>query len=385
MNTGMIGIIIEKVQRGLTGLRRWQDMPDKKIDTRYIKVNPAHPEAEAVREAGLILRGGGLVAFPTETVYGLGANALDGKAVARIFEAKGRPSDNPLIVHVAAAEEVGALVRGISDRARLLMEIFWPGPLTLVLPAGKAVPAGVTAGLDTVAVRMPDHPVAAALIRAAGVPVAAPSANISGRPSPTTAEHVLQDLNGRIEAILDGGPAGLGVESTVLDVTVPVPLILRPGGVTPEELREVLGTVEVDPSAAAGLGKAAGRYRSPGMKYIHYAPRAPLVLIEGRPDAVAAKIRELAGEQQAAGRRVGILTYADSGDFSSAGVVVLAGQRGKPETVAAGLYAALRRFDELGVDLILAEGVEEGGVGLAVMNRLRKAAGGRILRVTEQG
>lgn len=355
-------------------------MVEKIIATRYIKVDPVNPEPEAVEEAARILRRGGLVAFPTETVYGLGANALDGRAVARIFEAKGRPQDNPLIVHVAGKEQVGSLAESVPASAKILMEAFWPGPLTLVLPVGGAVPGEVTAGLSTVAVRMPAHPVALALIRAAGVPVAAPSANISGRPSPTTAEHVLRDLGGRIEAVLDGGPAGVGVESTVLDLTAPVPLVLRPGGVTLEELREALGAVEIDPAAAAGF-PAGEKPRSPGMKYTHYAPRAPLLLVEGRPEAVAAKIMELASGQRAMGKRVGILSYAGGEDFSSAGEVVLAGRRDKPETVAAELYAALRRFDELDVDVILAGGLDERGVGLAVMDRLRKAAGGRIIRV----
>jgi len=355
-------------------------MPEKNIATRYIKINPEQPEAEAIEEAGLILREGGLVAFPTETVYGLGANALDGRAVARIFEAKGRPSDNPLIVHVADGGDLNFLTEQVPDSARALMEAFWPGPLTLVLPVGKAIPEEVTAGLQTVAVRMPDHPVALALIRAAGLPVAAPSANLSGRPSPTTAEHVLQDLSGRIEVVLDGGPAGVGVESTVLDLTAPVPVVLRPGGVTLENLRDILGEVEVDPAVAAGFPEGDSP-RSPGMKYIHYAPRAPLLLVEGSPEAVAAKIIELAGEQKAAGKRVGILSYADSDDFTSVGEVILAGRRELPETVAAELYAALRQFNEMNVDLILAEGMGESGVGLAVMNRLRRAAGGRILRV----
>jgi len=325
------------------------------------------------------LRRGGLVAFPTETVYGLGANALDGRAVAGIFEAKGRPPDNPLIVHVAGQEAVSSLVKWVPGAARDLMEAFWPGPLTIILPASDKVPARVTAGLDTVAVRMPAHPVALGLIRAAGVPVAAPSANTSGRPSPTIARHVLDDLDGRIDMILDGGPAGIGVESTVLDLTAQVPLVLRPGGVTPEDLSKILGAVEVDPAARSGLKE--GRPRSPGMKYTHYAPRAPLLLIEGSRDTAAAKIIELALECRSKGRRVGILTYHDSEDFSSVGEVVLAGCRDKPETVAAKLYAALRRFDEMDVDLILAEGLEDRGVGLAVMNRLRKAAGGRIVHV----
>jgi len=354
-------------------------MWENRINTKYVKVNPICPEADLLEEGGLILRRGGLVAFPTETVYGLGANALDGGAVAGIFEAKGRPPDNPLIVHVASQEVVGSLVKWVPSAARDLMEAFWPGPLTIILPAGERVPARVTAGLDTVAVRMPAHPVALGLIRAAGVPVAAPSANTSGRPSPTTAHHVLEDLDGRIDMIMDGGPAGVGVESTVLDLTAPVPLVLRPGGVTPEDLRKILGAVEVDP--AVRLGFKEGRPRSPGMKYKHYAPRAPLLVVEGSREAAAAKIIELAREHRSKGRRVGILAYGDSVDFSAVGEVILAGYRAKPETVAAKLYAALRRFDEMEVDLILAEGLEDRGVGMAVMNRLRKAAGGRIVRV----
>ncbi len=355
-------------------------MEEKRIATRHIKVNPTCPEAEAIEEAGRILRAGALVAFPTETVYGLGANALDGRAVSRIFEAKGRPSDNPLIVHVAGLEQVDFLAKKVSGVARELMGAFWPGPLTLVLSAGKVVPDEVTAGLLNVAIRMPSHPVALALIRAAGRPVAAPSANLSGRPSPTTAEHVLHDLDGRIAAVLDGGPAGSGVESTVLDLTAPVPLILRPGGVTPDDLKGILGEVRLDQVAQTGVYIGASP-RSPGEKYSHYATRAPLWLVIGNPEAVAEKIVELAGEQQASSRRVGILTYSDSRDFSSVGEVIVAGRRDRPETVAAELYAALRRFDEMRVDLILAEGLVEQGVGLAVMNRLRKAAEGRILQV----
>ena len=355
-------------------------MTERNIATLYMKVDPVNPEQKAIEEAALILRRGGLVAFPTETVYGLGANALDGRAVASIFEAKGRPSDNPIIVHVAGREQVSALTESLPVTAEMLMEAFWPGPLTLVLPVGKRVPQEVTAGLRTVAVRMPDHPVALALIRAAGVPVAAPSANMSGRPSPTSAEHVLEDLNGRIEAVLDGGSAEFGVESTVLDMTSKVPVVLRPGGITPEDLKDVLGEVDVDPAAAAGFNKE-DKPRSPGMKYMHYAPLAPLRLVIGRPEAAASKIKELAGQEKARGRKVGILSLSKNDDFSHYGEVVTAGCREKPETVAAGLYSALRRFNDLGVDIIFAEGLEELGVGLAVMNRLKKAAGGHIIIV----
>lgn len=355
-------------------------MRKNNITTKYIKVNLVNPEAKLLEEGGLILRRGGLVAFPTETVYGLGANALDGQAVQGIFQAKGRPADNPLIVHVAGREAVGSLVKEVPGVAGELMDAFWPGPLTIILPVGKQVPVEVTAGLDTVAVRMPRHPVALGLIRAAGVPVAAPSANTSGRPSPTTAQHVLNDLEGQIDMVLDGGPAGVGVESTVLDLTAPVPMVLRPGGVTPEELSLVLGNVDVDPQARS-VNQREGRPRSPGMKYTHYAPRARLLIVEGQAEAVAVKINELAREYRNRGRRVGILSYEESADFTNIGEVILVGRRAQPETVAAKLYAALRRFDETDVDLILAEGIADCGVGLAVMNRLRKAAGGRIIHV----
>jgi len=324
-------------------------------------------------EGGSILRRGGLVAFPTETVYGLGANALDGDAVAGIFAAKGRPGDNPLIVHVADKRTVKELAKDVPEQAITLMNAFWPGPLTIILPVGGKVPGQVTAGLETLALRMPNHPVALGLIKAAGVPVAAPSANTSGRPSPTTAEHVWFDLAGRIDLILDAGPAGFGLESTVLDLTVPTPQILRPGGITPEKLREVLGSVSVAFSEA-DMANTTTPPRSPGMKYTHYAPNAPLYLIEGEEQEVTAKIKDLALFYRGQGQRVGILTYSGGTDFTSFGEVLKAGHRDQPETIANALYAVLRRFDQLGVDVILAEGIEDRGIGLAVMNRLRKAS-----------
>jgi L-threonylcarbamoyladenylate synthase len=354
-------------------------MTQKILATKHIKIDPLNPDPKVIRTAGDIVARGGLVAFPTETVYGLGANAMDGRAVIRIFEAKGRPSDNPMIVHVADLDQVGELVKNLPSPAKELMPVYWPGPLTLVVPAGRTVPPEVTAGLPSVAIRMPDHAVALALIRSAGSPVAAPSANLSGRPSPTTAAHVMEDLNGKIDLVLDGGPTGVGVESTVLDLTGPVPTILRPGGITLEDLEGILGQVAVDPAALSSL--PAVRPRSPGMKYTHYAPKAPLLLVEGEPRKVAEKIRDIASEFRSRGKRIGILTYTDSEDYTGLGQVILAGHRDKPETVAAGLYAALRRFNDLEIDFILAESLPESGVGLAVMNRLRRAAGGKVLHV----
>lgn len=375
--------------------------------TRWLKVDPVRPEKEIIAEAAAVLMAGGLVAFPTETVYGLGANALDARAVSRIFTAKGRPADNPLIVHVATVEEVFALTVGpLPPAARPLMKAFWPGPLTLVLTGNGKVAPEVSPGLPTVALRMPDHPVALELIRAAGVPVAAPSANTSGRPSPTTAGHVMEDLDGLVEVVLDGGPCGLGLESTVLDLTGEVPVILRPGAVTPGDIVRVAGHVLVDPAAdgpvleifretknqpPAGRPKQAEvdwpegeeccKPRSPGFKYTHYAPKAPLFLFEGPPGKVAARVLEAARAHAAAGRRVGILAASDREEYRRAGELILTGRRNEPSTVAAGLYAALRKFDATGVDVILAEGLDGGGVALAVRNRLRKAAGGRVIKV----
>ncbi|WP_018086288.1 L-threonylcarbamoyladenylate synthase [Desulfurispora thermophila] len=350
--------------------------------TELLAVDPQSPDPAVMRRAGEVLKRGGLVAFPTETVYGLGASALDQGAVRRIFQAKGRPADNPLIIHIAAAEELEWLADDSGGRGRLLAQAFWPGPLTLVLPGRGRVTTAATAGLDSVAVRLPAHPVARALIRAAGVPVAAPSANLSGRPSPTTAAHVWQDLAGRVEMILDAGPAGQGVESTVLDLTVSPPLILRPGGVTREELQRVLGRVDVDPAVLAVQKETdIEQPRSPGMKYRHYAPRAPLYLFEGEAVALRRALRERLATELAAGRRVGVLCREGNQACYEGAVVVPLGRQDRPEQVAAGLYAALRYLDEQAVEIILAEGVPAVGMGLAVANRLRRAAGGNVLEV----
>ncbi|MCX7569566.1 L-threonylcarbamoyladenylate synthase [Tumebacillus sp. DT12] len=335
-------------------------------------------EEEVERAAGL-LRQGEVVAFPTETVYGLGANAFDRSAVDKIFQAKGRPSDNPLIVHIADMADVEKLVERVPAHARRLMEHFWPGPLTLVLPAKASIPANVTAGLDTVGVRMPDHETALGLIQAAGVPLAAPSANRSGRPSPTAADHVLEDLAGRIAGVVDGGPSSVGVESTVLDCTGDVPMILRPGSVTAEMLRDVIGEVSTDP-ALAGQGAP----RSPGVKYTHYAPKGEMHLVQGA--RAVDVIEELAMKAIRAGLRVGILTTAEGeGQYqtlvqAAERVYVLpVGRRSDLSTVATGLYDAIRAFDRYDADVIYAETFPETGTGVAIMNRLRKAAGHRVI------
>ena len=326
--------------------------------------------------AGSIIRQGGLVAFPTETVYGLGADAFNPAAVSRIFAAKGRPSDNPLIVHISSLEELYPLVRTLPDRALKLAQAFWPGPLTIVLPRSPEVPEAVTAGLNTIAVRMPAHPVALALIRAAGTPIAAPSANLSGRPSPTTAQHVRDDLDGRIEAIIDAGPAPVGIESTVVDLSTGTPLLLRPGGITRQRLTEVVGQVALPPV------KSNEPPRSPGLKYRHYAPKAPVMLVEGTPEAVRDKVRVLAEGFAVRGMKVVILAGAENTGYYRDYPCVAYGRRSEPASIAAGLYDALRRCDEHTPDVILAEGIEPRGLGRAVADRLRRAAS-KIIRTDE--
>ncbi|MFH1774108.1 MAG: L-threonylcarbamoyladenylate synthase [Methanobacteriota archaeon] len=328
------------------------------METILLKVNPRRPSKRKIQTAAGIIRRGGLVAFPTETVYGLGANALDVEAVEKIFEVKGRPLDNPVIVHIAKKEELKKLAKEVPEKAKILAERFWPGPLTLILKKSEVLPGVTTAGLDTVAIRMPDNKTALGLISASGVPIAAPSANISGRPSPTSAKHVMQDLKGKIDAVIDGGAANIGLESTVLDLTASVPAILRPGGVTFEELKRALGKVE---KQSIPLGKP----RSPGMKYRHYAPKAELILLD------AEKIPEIV--RKLSGKKIGILATRENARMYS-GIVEVVGSRKNLREVARNLFNALRKLDEEGVDVIISENFEEKGIGLAIMNRLKKAA-----------
>lgn len=328
--------------------------------------------AEAGRAAEL-LRAGGLVALPTETVYGLGASALNEDAVKRIFEVKGRPQDNPLIVHVAGPEALREWCRDVPETAYRLTARFWPGPLTLVLNCRKTgdpyIPDRVTAGLDTVAMRCPDHPATLAVIREAGIPIAAPSANLSGKPSTTTALHCLHDLTGKVEAVLDGGPCRVGLESTILDLTVDPPRVLRPGGVTLEQLREVLVTVELDP----GLVQPGETPKAPGMKYRHYAPAAAVTLVRCRDaEAFRAYGESLPDEGTA------VLCWTGEEALFPGKRVLAYGRGDAPETLAANVFAALRELDAPEVKRILVRCPEETGVGLAVVNRLKKAAGGKI-------
>ena len=345
--------------------------------TRTLAVNPSHPEPQTIAEAAACLRAGGLVAFPTETVYGLGVSALDAAAVRRLFAAKGRPADDPLIVHVASVADIAPLVAACPPVLDALAARFWPGPLTVVLPRSSRVPDEVTAGLDTVGIRVPAHPVAQALLRAAALPVAAPSANLFSRPSPTRAAHVLEDLDGRIDLVIDGGATQVGVESTVLDLSGDRPTVLRPGAVTIEMLRPLLPLVRV----RGGDDSEGGPLRSPGLLTRHYSPRAPLTLYEGPAGAALERLAHDARLARAAGRRVGVL-LAD--DDLLPGLDVIRPPLGAARdaaAIAARLYAALRELDAAGVDEILARALPAlDGLGPAIGDRLRRAAAGRVVR-----
>ena len=339
-------------------------------------INTQRQQEAGTRAGAEIIKNGGLVAFPTETVYGLGANGLDADAVMRIFEAKGRPADNPLILHVSKKSDVRALWLRIPDVARRLMDTFWPGPLTIILPRTDAVPDAVTAGLDTVAVRMPSENTAHMLIAKAGVPIAAPSANRSGRPSPTTAQHVLNDMDGRIPLILDGGKCKYGVESTVILLTGK-PRILRPGAVTKEMLEAVIGAVDVDKSVLHPLAEGAAA-SSPGMKYRHYAPSCEVRIVNGDPAAVAKKINSLYVDAENEGRYCEICATEQTKRFYKGKKHVILGDRLMPETLCQNLFLSLREMEQR-CDLILAEGIPAEDAGLAYMNRLLRAAGFQMI------
>ena len=351
--------------------------PPKEILPLKTELLPVTPGALA--RAGALIRSGELVAFPTETVYGLGADALNAAAVRRIFEAKGRPGDNPLIVHISHIDQLDPLIAARpSPMARALMDACWPGPMTLIFPKSDRVPMAVTAGLDTVAVRFPAHPDARALIDAAQRPIAAPSANRSGRPSPTTALHVWEDMEGRIPLILDGGPCRVGLESTVIDVTGDTPRVLRPGGVTPERIAEICGAAQVDEAVMRPL-KEGERPRSPGMKYRHYAPRGQLTIVRGERAAVAERIAALYDQAQSQGLHPLILAL--EGRLSAYGDRQTLSLGPDAESMARTIFAALRRADELGAQAIFSEAVPDTGLGLAVMNRLGRAAAFHIIEV----
>lgn len=342
----------------------------KKIDKNKI-------DMQVIQDAGEILKRGGLVAFPTETVYGLGANALDEEAAKKTYEAKGRPSDNPLIVHIAQVDALDGIVAVIPGAALKLARDFWPGPLTMIFEKSEAVPYGTTGGLDTVAVRMPSDPIAQELIWAAGGYVSAPSANTSGRPSPTTAEHVKQDLDGRIDMILDGGCVDIGLESTIVDMTVEPPMILRPGAITMEMLEESIGEVTIDRTIIGNESKTPPK--APGMKYRHYAPKASLMIVEGNIREEILAIRQLAYKAWREDKKIGIIATDQTTHFYSYGIVKNIGNREDESTIAKNLYAVLRAFDEEDVEEIYSESFALQGIGKAIMNRLEKAAGHTLI------
>lgn len=349
------------------------------MNTKVVRIDEQHIDDARIREAGEIIKAGGLVAFPTETVYGLGGDALNPASSQKIYEAKGRPSDNPLIVHIASMDALPAIVRNVPERAKKLAAAFWPGPLTMILEKSDTVPKETTGGLDTVAVRMPSHPTAMAFIRAAGGYVAAPSANRSGRPSPTVAGYVAEDMDGRIEMILDGGDVELGLESTIVDLTVEPAVILRPGFVTKEALAGVLGQIEQD--ATLFSDESGQAPKAPGMKYRHYAPKGELVIVRGSAEAVTAYINTGLAEGRRNNKKTGVIATDETINSYEADVPRSVGKRTDVNAVARGLYRILREFDDEGVELIYSESFDGGGISQAVMNRLLKAAGHRIIDI----
>lgn len=353
------------------------------MKTEIIKIDPFDPEKDKMAYCGAVIRYGGLVAFPTETVYGLGANAFNERAVGNIFEAKGRPGDNPLIVHVSdygMADQAGQFVNARQENLFYALGAeFWPGPLTMIIKKRDRIPGRVTCGLDTVGIRMPSHPVARELIISAGVPIAAPSANLSGRPSPTRASHVIEDMKGRVDVIIDGGDSSVGVESTVVDLCGAEPVVLRPGFVTKEDIARVAGQCgEYDWMSAGDVVRPP----SPGMKYRHYAPRASMILYEGLRDDIARTVAVRINEEKSRGKRVGVLaTLEQICYYKEADIVLSLGRENDPAEHARKLFDLLREFDESGVDIILAVSTGTDGADDAVMNRMFRAAGGKIERV----
>ena len=342
------------------------------MKTLILKINPRKPEPRLIEKAANLIRRGQLVAFPTETVYGLGANALNARAVKKIYAAKGRPSDNPMIVHIADKADLYKLSSAVPEKALKLAERFWPGPLTIVLKKKPIVPDVVTAGLGSVAIRMPSNKIANALIKAVRVPIAAPSANLSGRPSPTSAAHVIEDLKSKIPLIIDGSITDIGLESTVIDLSTKIPTLLRPGKISLEQLRKTLGRVEVSPSVTGK--KASPRLvKSPGMKYRHYSPKAQVIIVTGPGPVTHKKIALMIDTYKREGKSVAVIGYSSYHNCRSC-------TYNSPEAMARGLFSDFRKLDKDGVNIIIVEGVDERGIGLALMNRLKKAAN-RIIKL----
>lgn len=349
------------------------------MNTKVVMLDEHNLDKSLLIECGKTLREGGLVVFPTETVYGLGANALNSEAVKKIFEAKGRPQDNPLIVHVWNIESIKPLVKEIPDIAYELMRKFWPGPMTIILPKSDLIPEETSAGLDSVGIRMPSSLIARELIKIAEVPVAAPSANISGRPSPTDVERCIEDLMGKVDYIIGGEKCDVGVESTVIDCTTYPPCVLRPGGITLEMLREVDDKIYIDPAI---MKKPDNDFKpkAPGMKYRHYAPKAPVRIVQGELDKTVEKINEIVEQYSKENKVVGIMATDETVNYYTKGVIISLGSRKNLNTIAKNLFETLRSFDDKKVDLILSESFQEEGIGIAIMNRLKKSAGFDIIK-----
>jgi len=350
------------------------------LETKCYKIDVENMNMTQMQEAGELIAAGELVAFPTETVYGLGGDALHPDAAKKIYEAKGRPSDNPLIIHIAEVSDLKRVAKEVPPQAEKLAEAFWPGPLTMIVWKKDEVPYATTGGLDTVAVRMPNHPVALELIRKSGKLIAAPSANTSGRPSPTEASHVMEDLSGRIAMVLDGGAVGIGIESTIIDLTESTPMVLRPGYITPEMLSEVLGEeVIMDPGIIAADDTT--KPKAPGMKYKHYAPKADMIIVEGEVEAVVKKINALTSEVHAENKKVAVIATEETKDLYHADVVLSIGKRDDEDSIAKHMYKILRQCDELEVEVIYSESFKTPRIGQAIMNRLLKAAAHQVIHL----
>ena len=347
------------------------------METVIVRMNENDINENEIKKMAEILKKGETVIFPTETVYGLGANALDGEAAKKIYEAKGRPSDNPLIVHIAHKNEIENITEGVTEKARMVIDKFWPGPITVILNKKNIIPDVTSGGLDTVAVRMPSNKIANALIDAAGIPIAAPSANISGRPSPTRAEHVYNEMNGRVSGIIMGGDCNFGLESTVVDFTGEFPMILRPGSITREMLQEVVGSVDLDPSLEKKEDNI--KAKAPGMKYKHYSPKADVYIIRGEKKNTAEKMNELSKANSEKGIKTGIICMSDIAEKVGADEIIDLGDT--YEKVGANLFDALIQMDERGADVVYSEAFSTEGVGQAIMNRLLKSAAYKIIEV----
>lgn len=345
------------------------------METLIKKIDENNIDSEIIEEMAKLLRDGKTVIFPTETVYGLGANALDEEAAKKIYEAKGRPSDNPLIVHIAEKKEIYSLVESVNEKAEKLINEFWPGPLTVILPKKDIIPDVTSGGLETVAVRMPSNKIANALIKAAGIPIAAPSANISGRPSPTRAEHVKKEMTGRVSGIIMGGDCCFGLESTVVDLTGETPMILRPGSITKEMMEEIVGNVDMDSSLLKKEDNI--KAKAPGMKYTHYSPKADVFIIRGEKENIIRKINELYEEKSDENQKIGVICMSDIARKIKTDEIIDLGDT--YEKVAANLFDSLIQMDEKGADIVYAESFSTDGVGQAIMNRLMKSAGYKVI------